>query len=530
MGYIKYKALFKMILEGVIILSFVLITPLSYGQFSRSMRQIPIGNSDYNGFARMDKVFYNMPLGDGREADFFFKFTSDPRMEPKYMGMYWSIPFFDTKVYKTAEGRYKWKSPNHGTYTFNRVQKAEKGFLESYILNTTGTWKLNVGKTDIEIRRVNSSDEYYIFKKGNLVLFRSGEGADMFEIRYDKSDKPGLIYNKTKRSEEMRFVYNEEGLLKNIILKNKDRIYIEYGACDTYGNDGVSKLGKSYKSVSSIRYPDNREDRYEYTAESEKKERKYLTRDDEEYSARVSVNRITQKSSGGNEGYIEWDASTGLIMSDSGGEYAIRNPLFDNMHPEKDEYLFAGDRKRGRATQESRISYKKPEYKYAEIWDYSVRNAIKITQDPNTGEQTRTSYIGTPGNASMRIRKIEKKISKADEWEMQITKAYDDNGNLIREIDKDGNLKEFIYDKNGIHWKSLKNRSLIYMAYNTDKRDSLYSIRKNCDGQETKIIRNGKEQIELRKSVYGEIKSRIIYDKTTGHIDINGLKFPIEIN
>ena len=103
MGYIKYKALFKMILEGVIILSFVLITPLSYGQFSRSMRQIPIGNSDYNGFARMDKVFYNMPLGDGREADFFFKFTSDPRMEPKYMGMYWSIPFFDTKVYKTAE-------------------------------------------------------------------------------------------------------------------------------------------------------------------------------------------------------------------------------------------------------------------------------------------------------------------------------------------------------------------------------------------------------------------------------------------
>ncbi len=68
------------------------------------------------------------------------------------------------------------------------------------------------------------------------------------------------------------------------------------------------------------------------------------------------------------------------------------------------------------------------------------------------------------------------------------------------------------------------------MAYNTDKRDSLYSIRKNCDGQETKIIRNGKEQIELRKSVYGEIKSRIIYDKTTGHIDINGLKFPIEIN
>ena len=55
------------------------------GQLSRSMRQIPIGNSDFNGFARMDKMFYKLPLGNGRKADMFFKFTTDPRYEPKCM-------------------------------------------------------------------------------------------------------------------------------------------------------------------------------------------------------------------------------------------------------------------------------------------------------------------------------------------------------------------------------------------------------------------------------------------------------------
>ena len=63
-------------------------------QVSRSFGQIPVGNSDTNGFARLDKGFYDISLGNGRSAELFFKFSSDPRLEPKYMGVYWSIPFF----------------------------------------------------------------------------------------------------------------------------------------------------------------------------------------------------------------------------------------------------------------------------------------------------------------------------------------------------------------------------------------------------------------------------------------------------
>ena len=77
---------------------FICLSPCAYSQLRRSMRQIPIGNSDYQGYARMDKIFYRMPLGDGKLADFFFKFTSDPSLEPKYMEVITEHPILQPKA------------------------------------------------------------------------------------------------------------------------------------------------------------------------------------------------------------------------------------------------------------------------------------------------------------------------------------------------------------------------------------------------------------------------------------------------
>ena len=41
------------------------------------------------------------------------------------MGIYWEIPFFETKATQESKNRYIWKSPNYGTYTFNKEPKAE---------------------------------------------------------------------------------------------------------------------------------------------------------------------------------------------------------------------------------------------------------------------------------------------------------------------------------------------------------------------------------------------------------------------
>lgn len=41
---------------------FICLSPCAHSQLRRSMRQIPIGNSDYQGYARMDKYFIKCRL------------------------------------------------------------------------------------------------------------------------------------------------------------------------------------------------------------------------------------------------------------------------------------------------------------------------------------------------------------------------------------------------------------------------------------------------------------------------------------
>lgn len=120
----------------------------SSAQLLHSFNQIPVGNSDTNGFVRIDKVFYNIELGNGYNAELFFKFSSAPIQEPKYLGAYWTIPFFDSNVFKISPTKYRWIAPNLKTYTFNKVKKPDKGYKETYVLNTTGKLKLNIAQNN----------------------------------------------------------------------------------------------------------------------------------------------------------------------------------------------------------------------------------------------------------------------------------------------------------------------------------------------------------------------------------------------
>ena len=428
-------------------LVFFFARPLAYSQLSHSFGQIPVGNSDTNGFVRVDKVFYSLSLGNGRNAELFLKFSSDPRQEPKYLGVYWAIPFFDSNIIKLSTNRYRWVAPNLRTYTFNKEQKADRGYKETYILNTTGKLKLNVAKDgSICIENVDDLKNRYLFKNGRLVSFCEGKDADTFKISYETGSRPSSVYNVGKNSTEIKFAYNKDGFLAKIVFPNdKKALFITYSECDTFAEDGITKQGKLLKSISSITFADGKKEEYRYSAEAKKKNRNILTKKEEgEMSANVPINKFEQKIGEDNKGFIEWDATTGIIVSDSGGEYAVRNPIFDKYSSEYTDGVFVADRKREMKTKESRISYKNPENKYAEVWDYSLRTAVKIEQNPHTGEQTRTSYIGTPGNASMKIRKIEKKLAGENNWKISLTKAYDNKGNLIREIDGQENVVSII--------------------------------------------------------------------------------------
>lgn len=471
------------------------------GQLSRSMRQIPIGNSDFNGFARMDKMFYKLPLGNGRKADMFFKFTTDPRYEPKYMGTYWMIPFFDSSVMKTAPTRYVWRSPNHGTYTFNKSAKTDKGFEETYVLNTTGKWKLNVSKGEILICDITDLKSRYVFRDGKLSQFCWGDGADTFRLSYNARGYPLSVYNVSKNTESVRFNYNSERELAGIYFPaEKKSVLIAYAPFSVYGEKG--DIVRGVRIVSSITFLDGRNETYQYKHETRKR-RNYLTKGGKEGNAEVPVNKFLQKNGDGGEGFIEWDAESGLIMSDSGGEYKVCNTLFDTRNPDSNGKT---TRSFGVNNSESMISYKKPEYKYAQVWGYSSSHAIKTTQDPDTGEETRTSYIGSPGKASMKIRKIEKRLAGEKDWKLTLSKIYDENGNLIREIDADGNLKEFIYDKKNRHIKTYESGILIYKD-SGEHKDGIISLKSISDKYSIKkTIRNGIVEIFVVDKLGNETK------------------------
>lgn len=87
----------------------------------------------------------------------------------------------------------------------------------------------------------------------------------------------------------------------------------------------------------SVTFADRNKEEYKYSVETEK-ERMYLTKNNNDGETKVSTNKLTQVRSGNECGFISWDATTGIIISDSGGEYAVRNPLIDKSSPEYAAY------------------------------------------------------------------------------------------------------------------------------------------------------------------------------------------------
>lgn len=171
-----------------------------------------------------------------------------------------------------------------------------------------------------------------------------------------------MLYNVGKNSTEIEFAYNKEGFLTKIIFpEDKKSIIITYCNCDTLAEDGITKQGKLLKSISSITIADEKKENYKYSAEAKKKNRKILTKNEtEEVFANVPINKFEQRIGEDNKGFIEWDATTGIIVSDSGGEYAVKNPIFDKYSTEYGDDYFVTSRKREIKTKESRISYKSP--------------------------------------------------------------------------------------------------------------------------------------------------------------------------
>ena len=522
-----------------VLLEFLFAVP-SHAQLRRTAGgQIPVGNSDTNGFARIDVDLGDLDLGGGADASLFLMFTTNPRREAGYLGAYWCCPFLESKLVKTHEISYKWTPPNNGGYTFYKVPGKVKGWDEVYEMKGRGGWSLKVSKSGAAlIESLSDPAARYEFKRGRLVSFCAGSGSDRIRINYDSNGIPLGVYNVSRGRSLLDLRYDGSLLVSiKIGASEKGEVKLSYLPCDALADDGQSALkDKSLRSISAIRHPAGRSEEFSYAA-VDGRPRKVTRRNWEESSTGcVPLNRLVRKVSG-NESWLEWDAGTGIIVADSGGEYAVMNPAWDRRHPEYGEGFAKDDRRRADITRHTRISYKRPENMFPEILEINHNNATRILQDPNSGEMKRVSYIGAQGPSYMKERKVERKSAGEKDWRTDAVKAYDEKGLLVREILGNGDVVAFAYNKDGGLFEKRQNGQLTFFdAENGDGKpvenggELLWFLKITPDGAMEKVSmeETHPDRILYRKwNPDGSLVTSITQSAGRKRLELGGFEFLI---
>lgn len=456
------------------------------------LAQIPIGNSDFNGFATIDIDLFSFDIGAGLSADVYLKFQSNPRIEPKSFGLFWSMPFAESRLVRKNKTRYYFYPPNNGLYPFILDPNKPKGCEAFY--RSMGTKRLTLkifknGKAKIE--RVSDPKCFYEFMNSKLIRFKPSKDHDEFKISYDYKGNPLAYRNITKKCNVAEFFY-KEGLITRIVVNNdKNQTFdISYIACD--------ELQPEAKTISEIKFPSGSTTFFKYGRVKDAKRNILLQNEETITTPFAKINRI-EMNSAGTVSWLEWESNTGFIVADNGGEYAIRNPFLDPLNPDYKSKNFTVQRERWSETMDSTILYNKHGKKYPEIWGYDRNAAVKIVQNSNTGEKRRTSYIGAPGSTYMKSRKVEKKLPGQEIWQNEIYRVYDSDGRIIREIQPNA-LSVFSYDKNGTQIReNFSDGNLVSKVFSKNG-NRIRSIYFSEDGKNLETIygkRNGLNFIEI---------------------------------
>ncbi len=434
-------------------LSICLSSPIAYGQLHTSSPNI-VGNADNDGFVRIDRNIYSLDLGNGARAELYLMFHTNPEREASYLGAYWSLPFFDTRLIQRSETQWFWEPPNKGGYIFVRDfdNAPIRGWDERWVLRGSKSWILLLKKSgEAQIQSASNPKVHYDFKDGRLIGFCANDGGDTFKLRYNSKGYPQDLLNLTKRMTILDFEY-DGNLLKKIRINKDSAISVDYALSEAMSIDGKRK-NKDIRlsSIKRISYLDGKVEEYEclYAGPKERGlmnlDRKFLK------TPVLPINRLNFKSASGTESWLEWCAQTGLITSDGGGEYFTRNPYYDKYNIEElERKTIELERKRNRGSSNRSVVYKRNDKPYPEEYSYNRRTVTLLMQDPNTGKLTRTYYIGAPGASYMKARREETKLPKEKDWKNTFTRFFDDKGKLIREIDSTGKMLEYVYtgDKN----------------------------------------------------------------------------------
>ncbi len=342
---------------------------------------------DYQGNVMLVERFGEIDAGEGLKFPFFAVFGSNSGNNSPYAGYGWTVPLLEAKITQVNENTFKLDQPDGWFRMFWR-SKNNPNTLEGQ-----GGWKAEIRGDAITAWADCGSK--LVFSKGRLILMQLQERK--FDFVYDLSrvveiKENGAVILKIEQDAikrevtGFRFSNNRRIGLERA---KRPRVQVINNQNLIAGMDqSLSKIFLDGRTICSIAYA-------------------------VDSNCNPMLNEDNRQ--------IVWSAATKKVIKDRGWTYSVT--------PGSNEYASAAIGRKGAQGQ-------------SEFWHNDSSRGTETIQQKDGARRTISRF--TSGALNGRIRKIEEVQGGRSKLIYQA--FYDENGKLIREIDNNGCLTEFLME------------------------------------------------------------------------------------
>jgi len=402
-----------------------------------------LNNSNHLGYATLSHPLCSIKYGINKTFDIYLLFSTDPQLEPSYLGRYWHIPFFNSHICQISETQVYWRAPNGGKFIFVKsVSLSLKNKHPTYTQHGKAARTLHIYSPDeYSIEAEFDKDLKYTYEKNLLVKFCPGKEYDTYLISYSKQGYPLTVYNLKNKKDELTFSYKNNFLESIDLDKGRKRILFDFAISKGKEEKKLHCLRK----LSHVKYQNNDHEYFTYSQKNSK--RKLLNTDYTsgfEIDSKATVMVVTDEKDN-SKGWLEWDVDSGVIIADNGGTYSTtNNAQYSNTN--------SSDSIGNKESHVSAVAYQDKNKKYQDIKGKDSEEASTFYQNGDTGEQRKIYRNPAPGKSYMTIRKVLTRKSEGYEWKVFENRIYSDTGKLIRKVRQNQIIEyKYLELKNGIN-------------------------------------------------------------------------------
>ncbi len=357
----------------------------------------------FDGVNKLGKLSYwrhldDIDFGQGLTLPLNINFRSDRKKSSPYLGAGWLLPLLQMTLVQRDEDHFLMRQPNGSVTLFKRMKNNQ----DKTLLRGNGAWMAQItGQETISAWA----------KCGWKLNFTNGKITTML----------------TPQNREISFDY-KNNMVSSVQIDGAPVLTVDFDP-QSGGANGLSFNGKSIKfekdqkpsiqhiggqnlvgavdqSLHKITFPDGTSESYDFAVDSK-------------MEPTLTISGLTNRS-------FIWDPRTKTVLKDGNWIYNITPGGKHNAA--------------GNAQIERTNALGQSEY-----WFKDKTNGEKITEDID-GTLTKATWF-TSGSLKNKDKEVDQikdgKTITSDRY------VYDENGRVIREVDQDGGVKQYLYNKDG---------------------------------------------------------------------------------